>query len=410
MFNICKTKKNDSFGKAADDTKANGAKENNGTMADKTPDPYFDLILNEDLANNEWPKVMDEHKKAEHQSIMCQSIDKEMFEKMKDLKSEKGWTIARAINTGVQHPHSFTGCHAGDLDSYYTFKDFFFPVVERYHVGYNTATDKHVTDMDVNKIETVLEKHAEDKIISTRIRCARNLSFFPLNTLGTKEGRIEIADFMEKVFETFTGDLQGTFYRHSKMTEAEIKHWVDKHFLFRGKDVMQAASGYHADWPHGRGIFVSKNENFLMWLNEGDHLRIISMNQDGDIKTTFERLGKCAKAVEDGIKKVTGKEEVFARDDVLGMITCCPTNLGTGMRGSVHILIPKLIKKIGLDGIDKIAREMQCQARGSSGEHSEVVDRVDISNWRRLGFPEYELVQDMVKCVNKVSLMEDELE
>ena len=30
MFNICKTKKNDSFGKAADDTKANGAKENNG--------------------------------------------------------------------------------------------------------------------------------------------------------------------------------------------------------------------------------------------------------------------------------------------------------------------------------------------------------------------------------------------
>ena len=71
-------------------------------------------------------------------------------------------------------------------------------------------------------------------------------------------------------------------------------------------------------------------------------------------------------------------------------------------------MIPKLIKKIGFEEIDKIAREMNCQARGSSGEHSEVVDRVDLSNWRRLGYPEYELVNDMIKCVNKFSELEAE--
>jgi len=79
-------------------------------------------------------------------------------------------------------------------------------------------------------------------------------------------------------------------------------------------------------------------------------------------------------------------------DPVLGMITCCPSNLGTCMRGSVHILVPKLIKKIGFDEIDKFARNLNCQARGSTGEHSEVVDRIDISNWRRLGFSEASLV------------------
>mmetsp|Transcript_9556 Transcript_9556/g.1514 ORF Transcript_9556/g.1514 Transcript_9556/m.1514 type:complete len:82 (+) Transcript_9556:930-1175(+) len=78
--------------------------------------------------------------------------------------------------------------------------------------------------------------------------------------------------------------------------------------------------------------------------------------------------------------------------DVLGCITCCPSNIGTGMRGSVHILVPKLIKKHGLEGIDVMARERNCQARGSSGEHSEVIDRIDISNWRRLGFKECDLV------------------
>ena len=53
---------------------------------------------------------------------------------------------------------------------------------------------------------------------------------------------------------------------------------------------------------------------------------------------------------------------------------------------------------------------MNCQARGSSGEHSEVIDRIDISNWRRLGFSEYTLVEDMIKCANTLSQMEAELE
>jgi creatine kinase len=50
---------------------------------------------------------------------------------------------------------------------------------------------------------------------------------------------------------------------------------------------------------------------------------------------------------------------------------------------------------------------MNCQARGSSGEHSKVVDRIDISNWRRLGFMEYSLVEDMIKCANLLTEMEN---
>ena len=95
-------------------------------------------------------------------------------------------------------------------------------------------------------------------------------------------------------------------------------------------------------------------------------------------------------------------------DKVLGMITCCPSNLGTALRAGVHIMIPKLIKRIGFEEIDKIARKMNCQVRGSRGEHTEVVDFVDLSNWRRLGYPEYTLVEDMIKCANQMSEMEDQ--
>lgn len=55
------------------------------------------------------------------------------------------------------------------------------------------------------------------------------------------------------------------------------------------------------------------------------------------------------------------------------------------------------------------ARSRNCQARGTMGEHTAVVDRIDISNWRRLGFSEYNLVKDMINCANALSSMEDEL-
>ena len=82
------------------------------------------------------------------------------------------------------YPSSFVGCHAGDLESYDDFKDFFYPVIQGYHKGFDIATTKHVTDMDPSKISTELSATAQSKIISTRIRVARNLSMFPLNPGG----------------------------------------------------------------------------------------------------------------------------------------------------------------------------------------------------------------------------------
>ena len=343
-------------------------------------------------------------------SLMAQVMTPEIFEKYEDKKTKSGkWTIARAINTGTCYSTSFVGCHAGDLESYSLFSDLFHPVIEAYHKGYKVdGTMKHITDMNSSNILVDLTRAAKEKVISTRVRVARNLAFFPLNPGGTKKTREDIASLMTKVFKELEGDLAGEFYLHTTMTPEQTQQLVDDHFLFRGKDKMQAASGYHADWPHGRGIFHSHAKEFIVWVNEGDHLRIISMEKGGDIKRIFERLSRGVAAIEQGIKRVTTESTIFMSDPILGMITCCPTNLGTGMRGSVHFKIPKLIAKVGFEKLDEIARTMNCQVRGSSGEHSEVVDRVDISNWRRLGFKECDLIQDMIKCANKFAEMEDE--
>ena len=103
-----------------------------------------------------------------------------------------------------------------------------------------------------------------------------------------------------------TGDLAGTFYRHSDMTADEQKSLIDKHFLFRGKDAMQAASGYHAFWPAGRGIFVSNDEKFLLWINEGDHLRIISMEKGGIPRACSKDSAEGLKPLKTGLSKSRG--------------------------------------------------------------------------------------------------------
>jgi len=56
-----------------------------------------------------------------------------------------------------------------------------------------------------------------------------------------------------------------------------------------------------------------------------------------NIGEVFERLSRAAAGIE--------KEAKFAKDDHLGYITSCPTNLGTGLRASVHIKLPKLGKR-----------------------------------------------------------------
>ena len=63
-------------------------------------------------------------------------------------------------------------------------------------------------------------------------------------------------------------------------------------------------------------------------MNEEDQLRIISMEMGGDVKGVFSRLARGIKAVEDSVRKESGRE--FMLDPKYGFIHSCPTNLGTG--------------------------------------------------------------------------------
>ncbi len=124
------------------------------------------------------------------------------------------------------------------------------------------------------------------------------------------------------------------------------------------------------------------------------------MQQGADLGEVFERLSRACTHIE--------KVSKFAHDDHLGYITSCPTNLGTALRASVHIYLPNLGQK--KDEFQKIADKYYVQIRGAHGEHTETNDHIyDISNKRRLGRSEVQLVQDMYDGVKAMIEKEKEL-
>jgi len=245
--------------------------------------------------------------------------------------------------------------------------------------------------MDYNQLKCPDFPPDEDRMInSTRIRVARNLADYPLGTAITAQQRREVESKVVSALNSFTGELKGKYYSLGSMNDSDRKQLIADHFLFKGGDKYLESCGLEREWPEARGIFHNDAKTFLVWVNEEDQLRIISMQQGSNIRQVFERLSKAAALIESKAK--------FANDEHLGYITSCPTNCGTGMRASVHIKLPKLAKQ--QQQFQAIADKYYVQIRGAHGEHTETDDGVfDISNLRRLGRNEVDLVQDMYNGV-----------
>merc|ERR1711935_285793 len=143
---------------------------------------------------------------------------------------------------------------------------------------------------------------------------------------------------------------------------------VDEHIMFKdmAADSYLASAGIASDWPHGRGCYVSEDKGFIIWVGEEDHLRIMCMYKGTVLNEVFDRL----KAALDVVNGIEGLE--FAHTEQYGMVTSCPTNLGTGMRASVHIPIPNLTSD-GTDAKAKaICKPLGLSVRGTGGEHTPI--------------------------------------
>ncbi len=330
----------------------------------------------------------------DNSSLLRRHLSKELFEQLKGRVTSSGFSLPRAIYSGVVNQDSSIGVYAGDAESYLLFSSLFDPIIEDYH-GFST-TDTHRSDLNPATLSAPNPDPAGQYILSTRIRVGRNLAEMPLGPAISREQRKSVESQVARALSHLGGELAGSYYPLLNMEEAVQNRLIDDHFLFKTGDRFLEAAGLNRDWPEGRGIFHNREKTFLVWVNEEDQLRIISMQQGGDIEAVFTRLVTAVKQIETTVP--------FLHDPRLGYLSSCPTNLGTAMRASVHICLPKLGSD--MPALKKIADSHHLQIRGIHGEHSESESGVfDISNRKRLGISEVECVQGMyngvVALINK---------
>ena len=144
-------------------------------------------------------------------------------------------------------------------------------------------------------------------------------------------------------------------------------------------------------------MFINRKKTFVVWVNEEDHVRIISIEKGANLKQVYTRLVQGIKLLE--------KKLQFVRHEKFGYLTFCPTNIGTGLRASVHVKLPKLAAN---GRLKDLCDSFNLQARGVHGEHSESLGGIyDISNKIRIGKTEFDLVNSMWNGIRK--LIDEEL-
>jgi len=349
--------------------------------------------------SGEFPVIQSKH------SLVAKHVTKERWDSVKDIETKTcGFTLAKAIACAVQFDNQHCGIYAGCWDSYKDFACVFDPIIQEYH-GIS-ADAKHTSDMDVTKLKGNIDPTVP--VHSTRVRVGRSIDGYGLSPGITKEQRVAVEALMKNALSKLTGDLAGTYYPLTGMDEKVRQQLVDDHFLFVSGDRNLTAAGMERDWPEGRGIFHNAEKTFLLWVNEEDQMRIISMQKGGDIKEVFSRLARGIKAVGDSVKAECGKD--FALSEQYGYIHSCPTNLGTGMRASVMIDLPGYTKE-GLDALKKRCEELAVQPRGTRGESGGFDGfTYDVSNKHRLGYSEVQLIQVMVDGCNTLWKEDQELQ
>merc|ERR1712066_1128930 len=320
-------------------------------------------------------------------NIAMACFDEAMYNGLSDADKAR---LLKICKSGIENPGSEMGCYAMNPTDYDDFYPFFKAALGKYH-KVNLDEKKHVNNWPLEGVEGLPADGALD------------VSKFGMS----QEDRCNMELAMQPVFEEliknpeFGGEYVSLTPGHKcHISDEKYNELVKAHIMFKdmSADSFLVDAGIACHWPHGRGCYYSTDKGFIIWVGEEDHLRIMAMKKSTMINDVFDRLKAAIDVVEKLIPGGCAKSPDF------GVITSCPTNMGTGMRASVHVQLPNLTK----DGTDTKAKEV-CKpfglgVRGLGGEHTPIGadGTVDISPKARFCISEAEIAIALYKGVEKV--------
>ena len=227
-------------------------------------------------------------------------------------------------------------------------------------------------------------------VISSRVRYARNIDKLKFPPRASEEELQRVCDMIANIrdnrgefadFNTFDlielTPLQRAFLKESQIISKELES---------GKKFRQ--------------VYLNIKTNTMIMLNEEDHLRIYSLQSGFQLYPLLGRMNNLDDHFNENLP--------FAFHEQFGFLSACPTNTGTGIRGSVMLHLPALVlsEKVN-EALSEIPRQGMT-VRGFYGENSEYTgDCYQVSNEATLGLSENEIIQKLTGIIESIVQKEE---
>lgn len=231
-----------------------------------------------------------------------------------------------------------------------------------------------------------------DVVISCRVRLARNVEGYPFVSKLSAERAIELASKLRPALSS--GGRQWVDIQEATPVLRLLLR--ERHLVSRDL----APSGENRRVLPGRAVAFDPDESISVMVNEEDHLRLQAMVAGFDLDGAWER----ARAIDQELERCVA----FAHHELYGYLTCCPTNVGTGLRASVMLHLPALtLVRTELEKVFTAAQRTGLAVRGLYGEGSNAAgDFYQISNQVTLGPSEEKLLAELRDLVPVIARYE----
>jgi protein arginine kinase len=222
-------------------------------------------------------------------------------------------------------------------------------------------------------------------IVSSRIRIARNLRYFPFPGWADVDSRVAVWDRLRAILRDTDAFRDGCIEPMTHISRLQRRLLFERHLVSR--EMMERGEG--------SGLAVKGDESASVMVNEEDHIRIQVLQPGLHLKALWKQADEIDNAIE--------QQTEYAFSGVLGYLTSCPTNVGTGMRASVMLHLPGLVlmqeMKPIINGLSKIGLAV----RGLWGEGTEAAGHMfQVSNQMTLGEPEETIIHDLEQIVLEI--------
>ncbi|MFA5155795.1 MAG: protein arginine kinase [Candidatus Omnitrophota bacterium] len=224
-----------------------------------------------------------------------------------------------------------------------------------------------------------------DIVISSRIRLARNLDKFPFPHWASKKDSQDIFLTVEDARAKIDFLKSTTTFRLAELDAVDKQFLVERHLM----------SYEHAQRTDSKAVIIDDEEIISIMVNEEDHMRIQVMQSGFNIFEAWNIINRIDDALSEKL--------AYAFSPEWGYLTCCPTNTGTGMRGSVMLHLPALVMTRHINRVLAAIAKLSFTTRGLYGEGTQASGNFfQISNQVALGHSEEEIIDNINGLIRQI--------